>query len=51
MMFFDERTGSWVRRWAVVRRPFLYLYANEKDPVELGLVNLTTAQIEYSSAD
>lgn len=43
----EERTGGWVRRWAVVRRPFLYLYFDEKDTTERGLINLTTAQLEY----
>lgn len=31
-----------------MRRPYVYIYNNEKDPVERGLINLTTAQIEYS---
>lgn len=32
----------------VVRRPFVYIYNSEKDPVERGIINLATAQIEYS---
>ena len=32
----------------VVRRPFMFLYQDEKDPVERALINLATAQIQYS---
>ena len=32
----------------VVRRPFVFIYNTDKDPMERGVINLTTAQIEYS---
>lgn len=32
----------------VVRRPFVFIYNSDKDPMERGVINLTTAQIEYS---
>jgi len=32
----------------VVRRPFVFIYNSERDPMERGAINLTTAQIEYS---
>ncbi|KER27224.1 hypothetical protein T265_05691 [Opisthorchis viverrini] len=47
LLVLEEKTGGWLRRWAVVRRPFLYLYENEQDPTERCLVNLTTSQLEY----
>ena len=31
-----------------VRRPYVFIYNNEKDPVERGLINLATAQVEFS---
>ncbi len=31
-----------------MRRPYVYIYNSEKDPVVRGLINLATAQIEYS---
>ncbi|KAL5014913.1 hypothetical protein ScPMuIL_009183 [Solemya velum] len=46
--FLEEKTSGWVKRWVVVRRPFVYIYNSEKDPVERGIINLATAQIEYS---
>lgn len=32
----------------VVRRPYVFIFRDERDPVERGLINLATAQIEYS---
>ena len=32
----------------VVRRPYVYMYNSEKDPVERGIINLATAQVEFS---
>ena len=31
-----------------MRRPYVFIYNNEKDPVERGLINLATAQVEFS---
>ncbi|KAG5442151.1 Kinesin-like protein unc-104, partial [Clonorchis sinensis] len=47
LLVLEEKTGGWLRRWAVVRRPFLYLYETEQDPTERCLINLTTSQLEY----
>ena len=32
----------------VVRRPYVYIYHSDKDKVERGLINLATAQVEFS---
>lgn len=37
-----------VYSWQVVRRPYVYVYNNEKDPVVRAIINLATAHIEYS---
>lgn len=39
---------GWVRRWVVVRRPYVLLFKDEKDCIERGLINLSTAIVEYS---
>ncbi|XP_047495505.1 kinesin-like protein unc-104 isoform X14 [Penaeus chinensis] len=44
----DDRTNNWIKRWVVVRRPYVFIFRDERDPVERGLINLATAQIEYS---
>ncbi|XP_060574744.1 kinesin-like protein unc-104 isoform X4 [Ruditapes philippinarum] len=46
--FLDEKSNGWIRKWVVVRRPFVFIYNSDKDPMERGAINLTTAQIEYS---
>jgi len=30
----------WKKRWVVVRRPYVFVYRDERDPCERGLVNL-----------
>ncbi|GIY22170.1 hypothetical protein CDAR_562212 [Caerostris darwini] len=44
----DDKTKGWVKHWVVVRRPYVFIYKNERDPVERGMINLATAQVEYS---
>lgn len=44
----DDRTGNWVKRWLVIRRPYVFIYRDEKDFIERELINLATAQVEYN---
>ncbi|XP_057176080.1 kinesin-like protein KIF1B isoform X10 [Triplophysa rosa] len=48
LSFMEPRTNSWVKNFVVVRRPYVFIYNNDKDPVERGVLNLSTAQVEYS---
>ena len=41
-------TSIYIHKLQVVRRPYVYIYNNDKDPIERGVINLATAQIEYS---
>ncbi|XP_070140934.1 kinesin-like protein unc-104 [Drosophila kikkawai] len=44
-----EHGGSgWKKRWVIVRRPYVFIYRSEKDPVERAVLNLATAQVECS---
>ncbi|XP_004444575.1 kinesin-like protein unc-104 isoform X1 [Drosophila persimilis] len=44
-----EHGGSgWKKRWVTVRRPYVFIYRSEKDPVERAVLNLATAQVECS---
>jgi len=45
--FLDE-TNGWIKRYVVVRRPFVYLYHGERDLVERGLINLATSTVEFN---
>uniref|UniRef100_T1HYD7 Kinesin-like protein unc-104 n=1 Tax=Rhodnius prolixus TaxID=13249 RepID=T1HYD7_RHOPR len=44
----EQKTNGWKKRWVAVRRPYVFIFRDEKDPVERALINLTTAQVEYS---
>ncbi|XP_051984493.1 kinesin-like protein KIF1A isoform X6 [Xyrauchen texanus] len=46
--FLEPHTSGWVRRYIVVRRPYVYLYRSERDCVERAIINLSSAQVDYS---
>ncbi|XP_056663401.1 kinesin-like protein KIF1A isoform X17 [Monodelphis domestica] len=46
--FLEPKTTGWAKRFVVVRRPYAYMYNNDKDSVERFILNLSTAQVEYS---
>uniref|UniRef100_A0A8C4ULU2 plus-end-directed kinesin ATPase n=1 Tax=Falco tinnunculus TaxID=100819 RepID=A0A8C4ULU2_FALTI len=46
--FKEPLSSSWAKHFVVVRRPYVFIYNSDKDPVERGLINLSTAQVEYS---
>ncbi|BFZ22944.1 hypothetical protein BsWGS_25983 [Bradybaena similaris] len=46
--FLEDYANGWIKRWVVVRRPYVYIYNNEKDPVVRSIINLVTSNIEYS---
>ncbi|XP_069927565.1 kinesin-like protein KIF1A isoform X19 [Oryctolagus cuniculus] len=46
--FLEPHTAGWAKRFVVVRRPYAYMYNSDKDAVERFLLNLATAQVEYS---
>uniref|UniRef100_A0A672SS92 plus-end-directed kinesin ATPase n=1 Tax=Sinocyclocheilus grahami TaxID=75366 RepID=A0A672SS92_SINGR len=46
--FLEPHTSGWVKRYIVVRRPYVYLYRSERDCVERAIINLSSAQVEYS---
>ncbi|XP_041126302.1 kinesin-like protein KIF1A isoform X19 [Polyodon spathula] len=46
--FLEPHTNGWVKRFVVVRRPYVYIYNTDKDSVERAILNLSSAQVEYS---
>uniref|UniRef100_A0A8D3DKD5 plus-end-directed kinesin ATPase n=1 Tax=Scophthalmus maximus TaxID=52904 RepID=A0A8D3DKD5_SCOMX len=46
--FLEPHTNGWVKRFVVVRRPYVYIYNTERDGVERAILNLSSAQVEYS---
>ncbi|XP_064313059.1 kinesin-like protein KIF1A isoform X2 [Phalacrocorax carbo] len=48
LQFMEPHTNGWVKRFVVVRRPYVYIYNSDKDSVERAILNLSKAQVEYS---
>uniref|UniRef100_A0A914Y6N0 PH domain-containing protein n=1 Tax=Panagrolaimus superbus TaxID=310955 RepID=A0A914Y6N0_9BILA len=48
MNFLEEKTQGWIKRWVIVRRPYILLYRDDRDLVIRGIINLANARIEYS---
>ncbi|XP_034974215.2 kinesin-like protein KIF1B isoform X3 [Zootoca vivipara] len=46
--FKEALSPSWAKHFVVVRRPYVFIYNSDKDPIERGILNLSTAQVEYS---
>ncbi|XP_055797170.1 kinesin-like protein KIF1A isoform X29 [Salvelinus fontinalis] len=46
--FLEPHTNGWVKRYVVVRRPYVYIYNTERDSVERAILNLSSAHVEYS---
>lgn len=44
----EHGCAGWKKRWVVVRRPYVFIYRSDKDPVERAVINLGTAQVECS---
>lgn len=44
----EHGCSGWKKRWVVVRRPYVFIYRSDKDPVERAVLNLGTAQVECS---
>ncbi|XP_025833622.1 kinesin-like protein unc-104 isoform X4 [Agrilus planipennis] len=44
----ENKSHGWKKRWVAVRRPYVFIFRDEKDPVERALINLATAQVELS---
>lgn len=46
--FKEPLSSNWAKHFVVVRRPYVFIYNSDKDPVERGIINLSTAQVEYN---
>ncbi|KAF9584772.1 kinesin-like protein Klp8 [Lunasporangiospora selenospora] len=43
----EKRDDVWVKRWFVIRRPYMYIYSHSSELDELGVVNLTHVRVDY----
>lgn len=46
--FLEEKSIGWSKRFVTIRRPYVFIYSNERDPLERGLINLSSSQIVYN---
>ncbi|KAI6649541.1 hypothetical protein LOD99_6707 [Oopsacas minuta] len=44
----SEYEGLWRKFYAVLKRPYIYLYYNDKDPIERDFINLATAKLQFN---
>ncbi|KAG0184537.1 kinesin-like protein Klp8 [Apophysomyces sp. BC1034] len=38
---------SWIKRWFVLRRPFIIIYEDQSETNELGVMNLMSVRVDY----
>ncbi|KAG0034114.1 kinesin-like protein Klp8 [Podila clonocystis] len=43
----ESKDDVWVKRWFVIRRPYMYIYASNAETEELCVVNLTQVRVDY----
>lgn len=43
----EFKDDVWVKRWFVIRRPYMYIYATNSEMEELAVVNLTNVRVDY----
>ncbi|KAI9472234.1 MAG: hypothetical protein EXX96DRAFT_583345 [Benjaminiella poitrasii] len=41
---------KWIKRWFVLRRPYVYIYTNQSETEEQGIINISNARIDYNRA-
>ena len=46
--FLEEKSAGWTKRFACIRRPYVFIYNSDKEPLERSIFNLSKAQIAYN---
>lgn len=41
---------KWVKLWFVVRRPYIYIYTDQSETDEQGVINISSVRIDYNQA-
>lgn len=47
MILLDATENVWEKRWFVLRRPYLHMYARSNELDEVGVISLAGAKVEY----
>ncbi|CAJ0925163.1 20569_t:CDS:2 [Entrophospora sp. SA101] len=43
----ENSDDFWVKRWYVLRRPYLFIYESQKETEEQGVINLASVRVDY----
>ncbi|KAI8373212.1 uncharacterized protein BYT42DRAFT_501092 [Radiomyces spectabilis] len=46
----DALEDTWVKRWFVIRRPYIYIYADASETDNQGIINVSSVRIDYNRA-
>jgi hypothetical protein len=51
-LYYQENAAcdTWVKRWFVVRRPYIYIYTDSSEMNEQGIINVSAVRIDYNEA-
>lgn len=41
---------KWIKLWFVVRRPYIYIYMDQSETDEQGVINISSVRIDYNQA-
>ncbi|KAI8373349.1 hypothetical protein BD560DRAFT_394703 [Blakeslea trispora] len=41
---------KWIKRWFVLKKPYIYVYASQSETEELGIINLSNVRIDHNRA-
>ncbi|KAI7877349.1 kinesin-domain-containing protein [Lichtheimia hyalospora FSU 10163] len=41
---------KWIKLWFVVRRPYIYIYTDQSETDEQGVINISSVRIDYNQA-
>ncbi|KAI8075132.1 hypothetical protein BC940DRAFT_363173 [Gongronella butleri] len=44
----DALEDVWVKRWFVMRRPYIFIYSDDSERDELGIINVASVRVDYN---
>ncbi|CAO3589107.1 unnamed protein product [Absidia cylindrospora] len=44
----DPLDDKWMKRWCIIKSPYLYIYSHQNEQDELGVINISTARIDHN---
>ncbi|KAI9308650.1 hypothetical protein BJ944DRAFT_246384 [Cunninghamella echinulata] len=46
----DPLVDKWTKRWCVIRRPYIYIYAHQNEQDEVGVINISSVRVDNNKA-